>query len=129
MDVDQDSMSPSPASPRGDGIHGSAAASPPVPETINAASSSPIEDSAAAHPQPVGSPASGHAAETMQSSGLVAAGTSKGRPVAPTDAHVVVIQPDNEVNVGVNVNKCVSCIVFEQRESVYTHQNLACLHM
>ncbi len=33
-------------------------------------------------------------------------GASKGRPVAPSDAHVVVIQPDNEVNVGVNMAKC-----------------------
>ena len=111
MDLDQDSVSPSPASSRGDATHDGPTASTPVPEAIDAALPSPTEEAAAAaHSHPAGSVASGRAAEPAQSGGPASDGVSKGRPVAPRDAHVVVIQPDNEVNVGVNVDKCVPCM-------------------
>ena len=48
---------------------------------------------------------SGHAAESSEPVGSALDGLSKGRPVAPSDAHVVVIQPDNELNVGVDMAK------------------------
>ena len=45
--------------------------------------------------------------ERLQTAEPAPDGASKGRPIAPSDAHVVVIQPDNELNVGVNMAKCV----------------------
>ena len=107
MNTSQDSASPSPATPRGDTDDGSPTADMPVEEPANVALQSTTIDSAADFSQTAGSADSGHSAEPSQSIETAGAGISKGRPVAPTDAHVVVIQPDNEVNVGVNVDKCV----------------------